>query len=252
MDKDSITINKLIEKANKAYNIHYQVHSDFLDLHEQSLLYSHRSELPLVDYSLFGGFSESERKCAVFYPVETEKDSLIMPYTMMKITPVNSQQSKSPNHRDYLGSLLGLSIKRDKIGDILIKDNCAYMCCIDTMADFIMNNLLKVKNTTVTIERVDEKNVQHINLDYRVLSNTVASNRIDGILKICLSLSRTKVVELIRSKKVFVNSQIVENTSTKIIEGTVISVRGYGKYKLYKIGNETKKGRFHVEIYQYI
>lgn len=73
----------------------------------------------------------------------------------------------------------------------------------------------------------------------------------DSIIKLGFSLSRGNALELIKAGKAFVNSRLSEKGSTVISEGSVISLRGFGKLKLKTIGELTKKGRTYVEIDKY-
>ena len=44
----------------------------------------------------------------------------------------------APGHRDYLGAILGLGIRREWVGDILVHEEGADIIVLEDMAEFIL------------------------------------------------------------------------------------------------------------------
>ena len=153
-------------------------------------------------------------------------------------------------HRDFLGSVLGLGIKRETIGDIIIKNNTGYIFCLSSVADFIIDNLKKVRHTSVKCEKITET-PEEVKPEATEKFIIVASERLDVIIAEIYNLSRSESNTLFTSKKVFINGKLTENNSQKIKAGDTISVRGYGRFNWLGTSGETKKGRLkaNVEVY---
>lgn len=250
--EDKMLINQFLDKAFISYNNNYQTNTDFLNLYEQSLFTYHHKDLPPIKYSMIGGHELSERKCIVFYPEYMDDHTYEFPFQILKISPVNVNYSDKLTHRDYLGALLNTGINRNKIGDIIVIKDSAYVFCMRNIIDFIINNIYNIKNTNVKLEIIQYDEALQLTPKYNIINGTVSSMRLDSVVKICLSLSRGKAVELIKASKVYVNSQLIENITYKVNDSTIISIRGYGKFKVCSNNELTKKGRIYIKIYKYI
>ncbi len=247
---EDILKKRLADLADFAYHRDIPQYSDFLNLNEQNIYYRYIKDYTYISNVVSGGYEEAERKLIAFVP-DTFKENVSLPITVLKISPLNAKFSADLNHRDFLGSILNLGIDRGRIGDILVDNNCAYVFVMDNMADYIVNNLFKVKNTTVKIEKVDfdGKNFQ---CRYEEINGSIASLRLDCILSLVFNKSRGNVIPLINDGKVFVNGRIITTNSYNIKENDVISVRGLGKFKYINAGSITKKGRIYVKLHKYI
>ena len=112
---------KIIDKANgclKNYDVRY---SDFLNPFEVENAKAILNSNDDLKYSVDGGYDESERKIVFIYPFYMEYEDI--DETLRFIQIEGNFKFKSISHKDYLGSLLSLGIKREKIGDIIIHEN---------------------------------------------------------------------------------------------------------------------------------
>ena len=128
-----------------------------------------------------------------------------------------------------------------------MKNNTGYIFCLDTVADFIIENLKKVRHTSVKCEKVNET-PEEVNPEPTEKFIIVASERLDVIIAEIYNLSRSESNNLFLAKKVFVNGKLTENNSHKIKQGDIISVRGYGRFKWFGSSGETKKGRLKATV----
>lgn len=239
-NETEILKKRFLDLANKAYSRDISVFSNFLGLSELSIYYDISKELSFVKSELFGGTEFSERKIIRFGNLDTD-----FPISCIHITPTLKKFSDQLNHRDFLGALINLGIKRETLGDIIVKDNEAFVLCLNSIAEYIVQNLTRVKHTvikcSITASLPDNS---YINLIEKELN--VASLRLDAIIGEVFKLSRSQAQLAIREKRVFVNGRQNENNSYNVKEGDTISVRGFGKFIF---GNEirtTKKGRYFV------
>lgn len=120
----------------------------FLTPADAILLEKKLSSAHFENYSSFGGYDGAERKIFAFG--ECGKDDF--PLVKLKI----STRDKSVfEHRDYLGSVLSLGIKREKIGDIMILSDFAVMFAAADIAGFLMIELKKIARANVKCEIFD-------------------------------------------------------------------------------------------------
>ena len=194
----------------------------------------------------FGGYNDSERQICAFY---TYEDDLCFPISALNIKVKSKNASLS--HRDYMGSILSLGIKRETIGDIIITNEGATVFCLDEIADYIKNNLPKVGGTGVETTKTDNIKGLEIKRDFDEISSTVSSLRCDCVIASALNLARGKAAEIIDRGLVTLNYETAKSVSQSIKDGDVISVRGSGKFKILTDGHLTKKGRIHITVCKY-
>ena len=156
-------------------------------------------------------------------------------------------------HRDYLGSVLGLGLERDAVGDILIPDAHNAILLTDTrVGDFLKVSLEKVATDTVKVSSVPEGTSLAGTRRLRPISDTVASQRLDCVVAALCNLSREKAQMSVRSGIVELDYEAVEDCSATVDAPAVISVRGYGKFAVHAFDGTTKKGRIRLAAGKYI
>ncbi|MFR4319365.1 MAG: YlmH/Sll1252 family protein [Eubacterium sp.] len=149
-----------------------------------------------------------------------------------------------------LGAILNLGIVRSKIGDIFIKDNIAYVYCLEDIAKFISDNLTKIKHTIVKTDITDYKDIS-VTPDFKEIMGTIANIRLDSLIATAFGSSRNSIIPLIESGKVFINSKMTTNNGASIKDGDIISVRGKGRFIFDGVIKTTKKGRNLIKIRLY-
>ena len=121
---------------------------------------------------------------------------------------VKPKISEDLTHRDYLGSILNLGIDRSKTGDILIENNTAILFAHDDIVSFLCSELTRIRHTSVKTEELPSFDIQYTP-KYEELTGTVASVRLDSLLSLAFSSSRTKLSGLIEGGRVFVNGKLI-------------------------------------------
>lgn len=234
------------ELHTRAFSQNTYMYTDFLTVNEQSLLISEIRE----GYSFFGGYPEAERQIAVFGSEEEFGYKSEPPVVCIKAAPLNRHFSEELSHRDVLGALMTLGIKREVIGDIFINEDGAYIFCLEKLADFFKENLTRIKHTSVRSETVKDL-PDNMGGTLERTGIIIASPRLDAVIGGAFGLSRSVALSLVSSKKVFVNGKSTENPSYILKENDTVSVRGFGKFKWQGVFGETKKGRAKAEILIY-
>lgn len=246
---DEIFINHLKDLSLRSEQNSRYTFTQFLSLDEQSTLKElHRN---LYTYTLFGGIDGAERVVARFGNAEEFGYEESFPIICLKAEPVLKKFADQLCHRDFLGALMNLGIERKYIGDIILKESSAYIFIIDKMADYIMENLTKVRHTVIKVSPCDEL-PEDCTFSLESVSLPVTSLRLDCIIAACYSLSRSQCNELFAAKKVFVNGKLTENISHTAREGDIISLRGFGRFIFTSVGGTSKKGRTYVNLDKFI
>lgn len=235
---------RFLELADRAEERFYTTFTDFLNMDEQSTLKNAKINTP---HTLFGGYDMAER-CVAGFGENSEYAEF--PISIIKIEPLQQKFADKLSHRDFLGSLMGLGIKRELLGDIVISDNVGYLFCIDNIASYIEQNLDKVKHTSVKCKIVDELPKTAIKEPEEIKIN-VSSLRLDVVVAGVYNFSRNEVKELFVARKIYVNSKLTENFSQIVKNGDVVSVRGYGRFIYCDTLGKTKKNRLFISVKVY-
>lgn len=250
--KDEQLLRKrLKELAGICYQRDIPVYSDFLTLNEQTIFLSCLSELPPVHWQLDGGFPEAERKLVCFLPVRTlEEDFAEPPFCILCVEPAAKKFASSCTHRDFLGSILNLGIERAMIGDLTVKGQECYLICKPKIADFICDELHRVRNNPVVCKKTDRAEL--LSPQTEEIRGSVASPRLDAAISLAFKTARSRLSGLTEQEKVFVNGRVVLQPSYKLKEGDIVSVRGMGKFRFVGEENQTKKGRTFIVLQKFI
>ena len=188
-----------------------------------------------------GGIINAERKRYLITPFKTNVDFKIVVYNI-----IYNKKYYSISHRDILGSLMGLGIKRECIGDIVLIDKDCYFACTEEISSFILEEYNYVGNTPIKLERIDYPIIHEINYEYRLCF--LASLRLDAVVAQATGVSRKEANEMITLGLVMVNHELIYNTSHSVALNDELSIRHKGHFIINNIGNETKSGRIKVEI----
>ena len=238
MDDKALVKSKIIDKINiyeKTGEIQATNFLDPLDIIENASIYSKYLHL------LYGGSRVSERSRLIIGTDNEEEAKRFV--SVIKIESV-----KKLGHRDVLGSVLGLGIVRDVVGDILIDETKAFVFVNREIKEYILNNLKMIGREKVKVLDCDFSEIENVKDKFEYQNFTLSSLRIDSAISECYGLSRTISSKLIESEKAKLNYKIVTNSSKAIKQGDLISVRGYGRFVIDEVIGETRKGRIRVTI----
>jgi len=156
------------------------------------------------------------------------------------------------SHRDYLGSLLGLGIRRETLGDLYVSEDGCDVICVKSMAAFLLENVTGAGRVSLDARQIALSEVVVPEKKVKVIRDTVASLRLDGVASAGFSLSRGKTAEAIAAGKCEVNARLCEKGDREVHEGDIVSIRGLGRMKLTEVGGNSKKGRIIITIERYL
>lgn len=200
-----------------------------------------------VPATLWGGYEDAERCVVCFGDREYFTDNTDYPIKCILIKPVNQKFADNLTHRDFLGSLMGLGIRREVLGDIIISENCGYLFCLENIADYILENLTQVRHTTVKCE-ITECIPTDVLPQAENREIIVSSERLDVIVSAIYKMSRSQVLPVFHTEKVFVNGAIKTSPSVTLNLGDKVSVRGFGRFIYKGVLRTTKKDRLVISV----
>ena len=242
---DDLLRRRFAELGQRAYNGIWSS-TEFLSIAEQSVLMACARDIP-SPFTLEGGHPSCERRIAMFGSEEFCGYQAVPPIACVRIAPKNAKFADKLEHRDFLGALINLGIRREVLGDIFVREDCAYLFCMDSIAPYISDSLERVKHTTV-ICSIMESTPEDLSVATKRMDINVPSERVDAVVCAVYKLSRTQSQQLFAAQRVFINSRVTESSSKALREGDVVSVRGFGRFTYHGAQRETKKGRLYVTV----
>ncbi len=250
---DKLLVSKMLDQIDLCSKRNKMQNTDFLDERQKNILQKALNRMKLENYTAFGGFEEAERKTYIFYPEKWNKE--INYDEVMKVIEVilpNELQGEY-THRDYLGGLMKLGLKREKIGDIIVCSEGAHIIVLNEIVQFLEQNLTTL--TRFQKAQIKVKPIKYLhscNIQKEKIEIIVSSMRLDNIISELIKTSRAKAEEIIKEQRVLVNYEIVEKVSKSINIGDKITIRGKGKFEIEEQIGNTKKGRTILIVEKYV
>jgi RNA-binding protein YlmH len=240
---------RLVDLAeNAAKSRKYKV-SEFLDPYGYSIAETVTAHYPRLSLEADGGFPGAERVKAAFIDEEFRGKA---DYGLAALEAGVDVRYYQISHRDVLGAVLGLGLKREMIGDIIMTGRGCQIVCDVTMSEFISRNLTKIGAATVEIVPLELGAITPREERVKEIRTTIASLRLDAVAAAGFSTSRTKMAGDIAADKVKVNWQDAKNAAQTIKTGDIISMRGRGRVEVCEVLGQTKKGRTSILLKRFI
>lgn len=252
-EEERLTLARLLDQMERCQGRNIPTATNFLSPQEQALAQNLLAQIPYAMQAVFtGGYAEAERKIALFLPdyLEVESYALDEDFPLCAVRCVHRPEDK-PTHRDFLGSLMGLGVKREMVGDILPDEGGCDILLRREILPFVLQNYTSAGRTHLTVTEVA---LEHLHLPRKarqVFASTVASLRLDSVISSAFRISRGRAADLIRAGKVEVNWRGCEKADRLCQQGDVFTLRGYGKCALTEVGGLSRKGRITIRLERY-
>ena len=242
--------NRFLELAKRSYEQNTYTFTGFLGLTEQSLFWEVEREVASIGYALDGGNPVCDRKVMRFGKEEELGYEEDFPIVCIKITPLIKKFSDEFSHRDFLGAIMNLGIDRSTIGDIFLQENEGYVYCLESISDYIMENLDQVKHTHIKCEKLKDS-LRFIKEEGKILEITVTSDRIDVVVSGVYHVSRSESLSYFEKGIVYVNGRLCTSNAKNLKAGDVVNVRGKGKFLYQGTQHITKKEKCRISVQVY-
>lgn len=254
--EDKLLIAKLQDKIKHCKNRNKIVNTEFLNLHQKQLIQNKLNELKIKNYIFHGGFEEAENKLLILYPEKLNEEIVLNAINEI----INVIKIMLPNelvgeyeHRDYLSAVMRLGLERERIGDIIVYDNEAYIVVLKENAEYIKNSLQEFTRFKKSkIEIIDVNEIKSKTPELMSIEIHVSSNRLDSIVSEIARTSRSKAEELIKNERVSINCKYEYKCSKQVNVGDIIIVRGSGKYILEDIRENQRTKRLTIILNKYV
>lgn len=244
-------VDRASEWIERAGERHETRLTDFLDPRQAFIVSTLVNRSSNVGLRLDGGYPLAERKRAIIAPDYRFLDDEPMDIGVLSITSVDDKL-ESLDHGDYMGAILGLGIKRDKIGDIHVLETGCHCLASKDILPFLDTELRQVHRIHVLTEILPPSMLQTSSQKLDEMNVTVASLRLDGIASDVFRLSRAKILTPIKAGKCRVNWKVEDNPAKPLRSGDVVSMQGFGRFKVIEVGDPTKSGRIRIRLGKFV
>ncbi|MGL4772642.1 MAG: RNA-binding protein, partial [Clostridium sp.] len=235
---------KVVNKMELAYNKGIPVFTNnFFPPNVWKVLESKFSS-KFFEIKSFGGFEDSERRIILFNNLYNS------PYPI-KILKISAKAKfRNVKHRDFLGAITSLGIERNRFGDLIQKEDVAYVAVIDEVSDYIINNLTSIATCPCTVDILKEHE-EIPSAEYVEEVLLISSLRLDSLVAKLTNLSRGKSQTIIEQGKVLLDYSRVIDKSKEVVSGQRITIRGTGKFLLGDVIGNSKSGKLKIIIKKY-
>ena len=241
-DEEKMLKKRFAELNARAASRNIRTFSDFLTMAEQDTLLSLRLEPAPF---LYGGYPGAERRLAAFG--EELSEAFPVPAVWIFISPLSLKFAEKLTHRDFLGALMSLGVRRETMGDIVVTGEGAWLYCLNTVSEHIVRELSQVRKTPVKCE-IKTPPEELLSPEKQEREIVISAPRADALVSAVYNLSRGEAKELFSKGLVFVNSRLLENGAKDLNEGDIVSVRGCGRFTYLGTVRETKKGKLRARV----
>ena len=255
--EDKLLISKMLDKIELSKSKNKIENTDFLDMYQKYLLEKILKQEKMNNYIISGGTEDTERNIIVFYPeklkeVVNKNYKKILPIICIRINLPKEMYGKY-SHRDYLGGLMKLGIKREKIGDIFVFKDGVDLLILDEISKFLLNNISSLTRFGKSkIEKISIEDIRTKEINKEEINVIVSSMRLDCIVSELLKTSRGKAEDIIKEQRVFVNFENVDKLTKQIKENDLITIRGKGRFEISKIEGITRNNRVKLIVNKFV
>ncbi len=250
-EEERILLSHLLDLLQRSRDRGIPAESGFLRPGEQQLALQLLQRQGVRDgFAFWGGYPQAERKKLLFLPdwaADAPED-----YASIACLQGEFFQEESLSHRDVLGSLMGLGVARDTVGDLLLTPGRVQVCVEESVAPFLLQSWESAGRVKLRVHSIEANQLQPPQPQLQQRRDTVASLRLDAVAAVGFSISRSKAAQLIESGRLLLNDRECCKSDAPVKQGDIFSIRGLGKCCLAEVGGQSKKGRTGVVVHRYV
>lgn len=243
-EEEKLEVLNLYEKYELAYNKDITIFSNGFYPPNIWKIFENNFHNNYFKVESYGGFEDCERRMISF------NNNYNLPYPIKLLKISTTSKFVNLNHKDFLGAILALGIKRNKIGDLILKNDYCYFNVCEELVEFIINNLKSIGKSPCKVTIINES-LEDLSPSFKEEIILVKSLRVDSIVSKISRISRGKAQELIEAGLVSIDYNKVKDKSKELKIDERVTIRGKGKYIIYKIIGNSKSGSFKVLIKKY-
>lgn len=252
LDKEKkILISNVIDKVNLSIKTGRYISTDFLDLNDINNITPYLNK-EKCKYYIYKPNEFMEKSICIFGLDKEELGNIELSDYMACIKIISNIKGKLI-HKDYMGAIYSLGLKREKIGDIFVYNDVGYVFCIPSVKEYILFNLSSVGRQAVKLEEVNihSKEILDISINVQTKNIIVPSIRLDSVISSVFNTSRGISKDKVLKEDVYVNCKEITNASYILSQGDIVSVKKFGKFKVGEILKETKNKNIVLKVFKY-
>lgn len=248
--EDKIIVAQVLDKIKFSRVKQKIEYTDFFDMYQISCVESLIKKMNINNCIFYGGFKNAERKILIIYPEKFTAQMIEKNYNkIFKIVRVElSEDEKGKySHRNYLGGVVKLGLKREKVGDIIVSNEGADIVTFSDFSNTLqheLGTLTRFQNSLISVEDLSKLKEQQIKTEE--IKVIVPSLRLDNIVSDLAKTSRTKASQIVESERVFINGKCETKLSKQVKLGDKITIRGKGRFTIKEFTGKTRSGRIVV------
>jgi photosystem II S4 domain protein len=237
-------ISRVLDQTDQAIKTWEVVFTDFLSPPELAEAQTVLAKLTEVSSIAWGGYPQAERQRLAIARSELPLDTDQVELSALSIA--GNFLFDPATHRDFLGSILGTGVVREKVGDILVLgERGAQAIVVPDLVEFFQQSMTQVRTVPVKVTPIPFTELQVREPRKKELTTVEASLRLDAIASAGFGMSRSKMVDLIEKGEVRVNWKEIGQPSHQLKDGDLVAIRGKGRLFVGEIAI-TKKDRYRV------
>lgn len=254
--EDRMCLAQLLDKMELAKTRNKIEYTDFLDMYQVSLVENFFRKIQYKNYQLYGGYEEAERKIAMVYPEKYDEKMVEKNQNkILKVVRILLPEEEKGNysHRNYLGGIVKLGLKREKVGDIIVYEEGADIITQESFSEILkqqLPQLTRFENSKIMQEEI--QNLRKREIKVEEVKIIVPSLRLDNFVSDLARTSRSKAVQILEQERVFINGQNETKASKQIKINDIITIRGKGRFIVKEFVGTTRSGRTIVRIQKYV
>lgn len=244
------TIARVIDQADQAIKTWDIICTDFLSPPELIEIQQQFSRLTEVHLCEWGGYPQAERKRIAIARSELPLDQSLVPVVALDIA--GNFLFDPATHRDFLGSMLGCGLVREKTGDVIVLgERGAQTIVVPEMLEYLETHLTQVRSVPVRTQRIELSELKVREPKKKEMTTVEASMRLDAIASAGFGVSRSKMTDFISGGNVRVNWKDISQASYQVKTGDLIAVSGKGRLEIGEV-MVTKKDRYRIQLTRFI
>ena len=251
--EERVLLARALDKLELAQNRGVPAHTPFLTPGEQASAADLLTAWGNPRYAAFGGYEGSERNILYFPPDWQEpEDALSDPEGPLAALEGTFPNGASLTHRDILGSLMGLGITREKLGDILILEGKCQVVVLREALPILLSQWESAGRWKVSVGEIPLSALTPRPPTVKTVRDTVSALRLDAVLAAGFSTSRSKAADFISAGRVSINHRECMKGDRTVNEGDVLTCRGLGKCVVKEVLGASRKGRIMLVLERYV
>ncbi|AEF95125.1 RNA-binding S4 domain protein [Desulfotomaculum nigrificans CO-1-SRB] len=241
---------KVLDNVELVLRHHRTALTNFYDPYHTGLIISMLERIPDLDFATGGGYPAAERVRVAIFP--DYLDASDINFDLMLLAVEGNFKMVKVTHRDFLGSILGLGIKREMIGDVIVTEKGCQVVAAREVASYLMTNLTKVHRVGVAVREIAPEEWQMPEVTVKEIKSTVASLRLDAVAAVGFGTSRTRIAREITAERLNLNWHPCSDVSAPVKPGDILSIRGRGRVEVAEVKENTKSGRIGIVIKRFL